>query len=437
MSKSKQNPPAEDDEAMVTEEIDETEQDSLEDEEPLEDAEDAGGRGKKEKPPKDDAEYEGFFSFYWRRMKHRKHKRKKGRGLSMTLVLLTLVLSASVVLSVSILAVAKEMYGIDKDVSEKVINIPAGATTQDIAEQLVQEHMISLPQVFRFVSRMNGMDGSYIAGEHVLSPAMSYQAMINELCKNYADERDYVTVTFREGISIVEAAQILEENEVCSASEFLFFFDAGGFGFPFEQRLPEPSTMKFHQMEGYCFPDTYDFYVDEDPAIVAQKIYENFDSKLTDGDYAKMDELDMTLDEVITLASIVQAEAPTASSMKMVSSVFHNRLLNTTMFPKLQSDPTRKYAEEVIKPNMQVSNDMILDAYNTYNSAGLPPGAINNPGLEAIRAVLYPADTNYYFFAANVQTGEIFYATTNEEHNANLAKIDAQQKEAGLAAEGE
>ena len=179
-------------------------------------------------------------------------------------------------------------------------------------------------------------------------------------------------------------------------------------------------------MEGYLFPDTYTFLVDMDPQLVVQKIYANFNQKMTEEYYARMDELNMTLDEIIILASIVQAEAPTSTSMAKVASVFYNRLNNRDIFPKLQSDPTKKYVKEVIKPNISITNQDMYDAYDTYEGAGLPPGAICNPGLDAIEAVLYPATTDYFYFCANVNTKEIFYAVTLEEHNANLETIENQ-----------
>ena len=106
--------------------------------------------------------------------------------------------------------------------------------------------------------------------------------------------------------------------------------------------------------------------------------------------------------------------------MKNISSVFHNRLNNPDKFPKLESDPTRIYAEDVIHVKADITDETIENAYNTYQSAGLPPGAICNPGLEAINATLYPDDTEYFYFCANVNTGKVYYATTLEEHEANL-----------------
>lgn len=366
----------------------------------------------------------------------RRRRRKKSRKLSCTLVLLTSILAMSSVLSVAILAVVKEMYGIDKDVQERIIEIPEGSTTQSIADQLVTERMISLPQVFRFVSRMNGKDGSYIAGEHVLSASMSYEAMIEELCTNKADERETQRVTIREGTTLVDAAKLLQENQIIDdAEQFIFYFNSGNFGFEFENHLSEKNSLKWQQMEGYCFPDTYEFYVGEEPNIVAQKIYANFNNHITEGDYRKMDELGMTLDEVITLASMVQGEASRIDYMKQVASVFHNRLLNKSVYPKLESDPTRKYAE-LIAENLEINNETMTTAYNTYQGTGLPPGAINNPGRQAIEAVLYPAQTSYFFFNSNINTGDTYFAETYEKHLENLAMVQGQYAAAEAAANG-
>lgn len=371
------------------------------------------------------------------RVKKRKKRRKKSRGLSCSLLALTLIFGVSIVLSMGILATAMELFGINKSTVEKPVTIPAGATTTDIAELLKEEGIIRVPKLFVVMSRLNGADASYIAGEHIVYPAMGYEAIIEELCDDAINKRQTVNVTFPEGITLFDAAQLLEENEVCDAGDFIFYFNAGGYGFEFESMVPQTSELKFYRMEGYLFPDTYQFYVDEDPEIVVQKIYENFERKLTDEDIARMEELDMTLDELITLASIVQAEAPVSSSMKMVASVFHNRLNNSSLFPLLQSDPTRVYVEEVIEPNLVIENQLMCDSYNTYVGQGLPPGAINNPGRDAIDAVLYPAESDYYFFCANVQTGEIFYAKTNAEHEENLALIKQQQESGGLGDDDE
>ena len=372
-----------------------------------------------------------------RRLRRKKHK---GRGISCALIAMTFIISAAVLFSVTILAVAKEMFGIDKDIEKRRIVVADGATVAEITEQLYNEKLIRLQKVFRVFSRLSGKDASYIAGEHELAPNMSYEAMIEELCTNHENDREYVKVTFREGINLLDAAKLLEESEVCPANKFLFYFNAGGYGYKFEEYIPQNDPLRFQNREGYCFPDTYEFYVGEDPEYVVQKIYANFDQKITSADYKAMDEMGMTLDQVITLSSIVQAEAPSFEDMKMVSSVFHNRLNNPGMFSMLQSDPTKKYAEEVIAPYLageQREDQLMCNEYNTYVGQGLPPSAINNPGKEAITAVLYPETSNYYYFAANVNTAETYFAVDLDEHNRNLEMIKQQSAEAALADDGD
>lgn len=393
-------------------------------------AENAAAYDDEELEPEDVYDYREERRAHRRRVMKARIRNKRARGISCALVLLTIICASATLLSVFILAVAKEIYGIDKDIGERLVTIGKGSTTQSIAEQLEKENVISLPWAFRLISRLKGKDGQYIAGEHELSPSMSYESMIEELCYNHEKDRKYKTITFTEGITLLDAAQILQDNGICDKDKFLFYFNKTGYGFEFEKHLPDATPLKFQRMEGYCFPDTYDFYVNAQPEYVVQKIYQNFDSKITASDYLRMEELGMTLDQVITLASIVQAEAPYLEEMRKVSSVFHNRLNNTDVFASLQSNPTKNYAEKVIHFNNPVANQAMEDAYNTYVGTGLPPGAINNPSRDAIEAVLYPDNTPYYFFNANVDTREVYYAVTNAEHEANLAKVKADQKAA-------
>ena len=152
-------------------------------------------------------------------------------------------------------------------------------------------------------------------------------------------------------------------------------------------------------------------------------IYGNFDDKITRTMYKQMGEMNMTLDEVVTLASMVQKEAANVEDMYYVASVFLNRIRNSESFPKLESDVTILYVENEIKPYIEDGSlryKRYADAYNTYNCNGIPAGPVCNPGLDAIDAVLNAAETNYFFFCANEDTGEVFYAETKEQHEENL-----------------
>ena len=131
----------------------------------------------------------------------------------------------------------------------------------------------------------------------------------------------------------------------------------------------------------------------------------------------------MTLEETITLASIIQSEAASTEQMPEISSVFHNRLADPKNYPHLETDPTVQYVEDVIKPNIESPNQAMYDAYNTRVCTGLPIGPICNPGLDAIKAALEPASTSYYFFVHDTETGECFYASTYAEHQENCRKL--------------
>lgn len=368
----------------------------------------------------DDDEYEEEYP-------RRKVKRKiKGLKLSFALIMIFIILGISAVLSISVIYLAKEYLGVDKSTTTYIVNIPEGSSTDEIIDILYNNNIIKVKELFKLSLKINADDDKpIVSGEHQISPSMDYGDIIQELQTSIEETKEVVTVTFPEGINVYDAGSRLQEAGVCNARDFIYYFN-GGFDlsdYKFNSYLPVESTLKFLKLEGYLFPDTYEFYKDEDAEIVARKIFDNFDRKITDEYYNRMRELNMTLDEVITLASIIQKEAGGISEMKNISSVFHNRLNNPDTFPMLQSDPTRIYAEDVIHVHSDITNTTMENAYNTYTSAGLPPGAICNPGLDAIESALYPNDTNYFYFCADVNIGVTYYATTLEEHEANLEMV--------------
>lgn len=361
------------------------------------------------------------------RPQRRKKKRKKSARLPIVLMVTTLIFTVAICLSILIIYVGRDMLAIGKDDSIKMITIEEGADAKTVSHLLKEEGIIDIPKAFEIIAKLNDADAAFIPGQYELSPSDAYETIIRKLTtEEINDNRETVNITFVEGTSIYDAAKLLAENNVCDAERFIYYFNAGGFGFDFETKLPTSTASKFYRMEGYLFPDTYTFYVDSEPESVCMKIYQNFENKMTEEFYNQMQRKNMTLDEVITLASIVQAEASDPAEMKKIAAVFENRLLNPDDFPKLQSDPTKYYVEEVIKPNIQVPSTAIFDAYNTYEGNGLPPGAIGNPGLDAIEAVLYPSPNKYYYFAADIDTLEVYYAETLDEHEHNLAVINGE-----------
>lgn len=375
--------------------------------------------------------------------KKKKKKKKKRNRLPGVLILTTFIFAVSICLSLVIIAYGKDMLGIGKSENTQLIEIQESDTAESIANLLEERGIIKSPKFFMLFARLSGKDKKFIVGEHFIRPNMAYETIITELTSTENAQKESVEVTITEGMTLIDAAMKLSEEGVCNTDEFLFNFNAGGLGFDFENKINSVAGLKFYRMEGYAFPDTYYFYKNMEPDQVCQKIYLNFSNKMGssveingrtyEDRYKRMEELGLTLDQLMTFASIVQAEAATPEAMTMVASVFWNRLNHKDVFPKLESDPTRLYAENVIKPNMAVYDEDMINAYNTYTGTGLPPGAIGNPGIAAIDAVLNAVESEYYFFYANTRTGETLFAKTNEEHEANIQKVKEENAAADKA----
>ncbi len=228
-----------------------------------------------------------------------------------------------------------------------------------------------------------------------------------------------VRLTFPEGTTVARIARILNDGGVCSAEEFMAAANdpASLEGFSFE--IPNPEERAF-LLEGYIFPDTYEFYRNESAASALKRFLKNTESKIA-GVSERCNELGYTVDEILTLASIVQEEAGDPAEMGKVSSVIHNRL-NSRSFPKLQCDVATFYLRDYVKPYVSAERyNELVDLYNTYNCEGLPAGPITNVGMDAINAALYPEDTDYYYFITD-SDGNYIYAETFREHQQNCRK---------------
>ena len=343
--------------------------------------------------------------------KKRKRKKKRNTGkIAFRLIIFCVIIIIACICAFFLINIGMEVTGLGRhDDTELTIEIPKGATSEDIANILVDNEIINNPIVFRVLSNKQNAN-SYKAGKHKVTANMSYSDLIDVLQQDPIQEKISVDVTFPEGYTLDQCAAVLEEAGVCRADEFIEAFNSADFGYNFEKKVEDKAT-KYYKMEGYCFPDTYTFFKDSEPEVVCKKIYANFAEKVNANMLGRMEDLGLTLDETLALASIVQSEAPTSNQMKLVSSVFWNRLNDKETFPRLESDPTKKYAA--------LSG---IELYDTYKSEGVPPGAICNPGADAINAVLYPEETEYYFFCSNLTTQEFYYAKTLKQHEKNLAE---------------
>lgn len=331
------------------------------------------------------------------------------------------VLFASILLSIFILQSMSDVLGLFKSEKEITITIPEKATTQQVASILKDNGVISQPLTFRLYTKYRNYEDTYLTGSFELNSNMSYDEIIN-IIQVERNKKKEVTITFIEGVSVLDIAKQLEENNVCSSQEFINTLNTTEFGYEFEKLIPTGGN-RYLKLEGYLFPDTYTFFVDESPKSVAKKFLSNFNKKITADLLTRIEKMDMTLDEALTLASIIQKEGRTLDDMYMVSSVFNNRLKKPKTFPFLQSDVTINYVNDNIFPFVSNEEDKqaYASAYNTYKCEGLPVGPVCNPGINAIKAAIYPDDTPYYYFLTDAEMN-YYFASSLAEHESNLAK---------------
>lgn len=232
---------------------------------------------------------------------------------------------------------------------------------------------------------------------------------------SYSEDSHVATVTFPEGYTVTQIAEKLEENQVCSAEDFL-----NSVKNPSDEILLKLGISNKEQrifpLEGYVFPDTYEFYKGESAQSVLQRFIDNYTSKITDADRARAVELGYTMDQIITIASIIQEESGRVEQDYKVSSVLHNRLKTNT---RIECDVTITYLEKHCSPYLP--NGLTEDNrnnYNTYKCPALPAGPITNPGYAAIQAALYPEATDFLFFVTDADWN-YYYAATWAEHVVN------------------
>lgn len=290
---------------------------------------------------------------------------------------------------------------------EVKVYIPVGSATTDIARILADKGVVRFPLLFRLYIRGHAADLK--AGMHDMSTSMGYGKALTELKRNVPDT-DLINVLIPEGYELREIAQTLEQNGIVSQTEFMDAAQNHNFDYDFLRDADKSSV----RLEGYLFPATYELKQGTDAVTVIKTMLDAFDQVFTEEYEKRAKELNMSVHEVITLASIIEREAAKGSERAMVSSVFHNRL-NIGM--SLQSCASVQYILKERKPVLSVADTKIDSPYNTYQNPGLPPGPIASPGEECIKAALYPDDTDYLFFVADGTGGHTF-SKTFEEHQA-------------------
>lgn len=230
-----------------------------------------------------------------------------------------------------------------------------------------------------------------------------------------------IRVTIPEGYSVPQTFELLVKKGVCTSVDLLYeacqTYDFSYY--PLVAAIP-PNDNRCFRLEGYLFPDTYEFYRMSSGQNAIGVFLRNIEQKITPQDKERADELRLTINDVLTIASIIEKECSIRSEQANISAVIHNRL---SIGMRLQMDAGSYYVERYIKPYLSDHKDRYNSFYNTYKCDALPAGPICSPGKASIEAALYPSDISALFFCSD-KDGNYYYAATFEEHQANLAVIN-------------
>ena len=336
-------------------------------------------------------------------------KKRRKKKSPFQVVYIAFILGVSMLLSAWIIMSVNEILALARPDYETVIQIPEDASHGDVAKILKQNNIIEHRLLFTLFANMTKRGVEYPPGEYRISSNLDYRAMLRRLTSKKA-QVNTVKVTIPEGYEVSRIIDLLAEKGVCDRDALADAAANTDFDYAFLEDIP---LGKENRLEGYLFPDTYEFYKNDEANRVFKKFLDNFNVKFNDEMQERTRELGMTVHELITFASIVEREA-TAKDRENISSVFHNRLKNKT-YPYLESCATVQYVLGERKKVISIADTKIDSKYNTYKYKGLPPGPISNPGIDAIEASLYPADTDYLFFALQ-EDGTHKFSKTYEEH---------------------
>ena len=355
-----------------------------------------------------------------RKKSEKSNKRRNGATKSIkTIVWIIVVFAISIILAFSILLAASEFLGIGLNRGNTcVVEIEKGMGTADIAAELKEQGAISSEILFRLYSKVAGYDGTYQYGVYTFTNELGYGDLAKMLQTEGATAQS-VKVTIPEQASIDDIMKILEENGVCTKSDFRNAVKNGKYDFDFVNEIPVSEV--HYKFEGYLFPDTYEFYnydSAECAELAIRKMLQNLDNKLTEAVRNQIKESGYTIHEILTMASVVELEASASTKdMPKVAAVFYNRLESPDWQGprRLESDPTMKYP---------YGNDR----YNTYKTEGLPPGPLCAPSESAILAAASPEKnfTATYFVTDNKMN--FYYNNSLSAHQKTINNLKAQGK---------
>ena len=330
---------------------------------------------------------------------------------------------------------ANDLLALNKEYTSVIITIPEDSIVQteekdkngelqtvtradldSIVDQLKEEGLIEYKFLFKLYAQFSKADRKIVAGTYELNTEMDYRALVTNMSRS-SSTRQTLDVTIPEGYTLDQIFQLLERQGVSTAAKLEDMAANWDYAFDWLQDLP---LGDYHRLEGYLFPDTYTFYLGEDPKYVINKMLANFDSKMEQYFDTFTEESAYSLHDIVTMASMIEKETD-GEDYRTIASVLYNRLNNTAAETAgfLQIDATLVY---INGGKMPTEADKQIDSlYNTDLDQGLPAGPISNPGMASLYAAMNPESTNYYYYVLNPATNRHEFSRTYAEHQAKMA----------------
>lgn len=374
----------------------------------------------------------------------RKHRRRIIPLFVKVLLYLVLVIVAAVGLGYGAWECAQDVLAFGRSDDTLTVTIAQGDTVEDIAQMLHEKGVIKYPWLFELYCDFTDSNDTMDPGVYEISYNYDYHALVDGMIAN-SPNRTTVRVMIPEGMTVAQIFALMEKNNVCSADALVNCAAETDFAYWFLEEIPYGEATR---LEGFLFPDTYDFYENDDPERVLDKLLSNFNKKfseqaqeqlellngklaerLANGGYDEsyIAEHKLSVRDLITVASMIEKETAGASESGNIASVIYNRLCNPGSFPCLQIDATVVYALGGIDHPLTYEDTEVDSPYNTYRVQGLPVGPISNPGLSSITAALNPSDTNYFYYALDNSTGFHHFSSSYDEHNQFLQEQNSNE----------
>ena len=358
-------------------------------------------------------------------------KRKKGEGLLgipnmlVTVVWLALILAIGVTAGRMLWICAADVLAFGREDKPVTVTVYESDTMDDIIEKLYNGGLIRYRSLFKLYADISDAEEDIDPGIYDLNTRYDYHALVKMM--STSSSRTVVEgVLIPEGYTCRQIFAMLEEKRICTAQDLAAYAANGDLkDYWFLENVERGQE---YCLEGFLFPDTYDFYKNSTPREVLEKLLDNFDHRFDEEMRAQIETLNANVTggnygvrEVAIVASMIEKEAAAPSEAPAIAGVIYNRLFKWDGTPAyLNIDASIVYAlngkSDLTKEDLQVDSP-----YNTYTHTGLTPTPISNPGLSSLRAALNPESHNYYYYVLNPETGMHTFSTTYEEHSANVA----------------